>query len=256
MRIAVFSDTHGNSIALDAVLADIERAGGVDAHWFVGDAAMIGLDPVGTVQRLVALRALAAVRGNGDRRLATDPAVVREITARVIAGIDDAGETSIWRQVLADSEWTRDALRAAGLYEWVAALPLEQRLTLPDGNRVLLVHAAPGTDEGHGIHAGLSDADLRGMLDGVNADLVFVGHTHTPLDRTVDEVRVVNLGCVSNPPGADKRAMWTLLEADASGYRLERRFAPYDLAHVLSELDRRHVPARDYLQRYFRDESR
>ena len=180
MRIAVFSDTHGNPIALDAVLADIADSGGVDAHWFVGDAAMIGLDPVGTVERLVGLPGLVAVRGNGDRRLATDPAVVREITARVIASIDDAGEASIWRQVLADSEWTREALREAGLYEWVAALPLEQRLTLPDGTRVLLVHASPGTDEGPGIHAAQSDDELGEILAGGGRPRLRRPHPHAP----------------------------------------------------------------------------
>jgi predicted phosphodiesterase len=227
----------------------------VDDHWFVGDAAMIGLDPVGTVARLVDLPGLIAVRGNGDRRLATDPAVVREITTRFVDAADP-GEASIWRQVLADSEWTRDALRDTGLYNWVAALPLEQRITLPDGTRVLLVHASPGTDEGPGIHARQSDAELGAILGTAGADLVFVGHTHQPLDRCVDGVRAVNLGSVSNPPRADKRAMWTLLEADATGYRVERRFAPYDLGLVIKEIDRRQVPARDYVQRYFRDGSR
>ena len=33
MRIAFLSDIHGNSIALDAVLADIETLGDVDATW-------------------------------------------------------------------------------------------------------------------------------------------------------------------------------------------------------------------------------
>jgi hypothetical protein len=37
MRIAFISDIHGNSIALDAVLADIEARGGVDAYWLLGD---------------------------------------------------------------------------------------------------------------------------------------------------------------------------------------------------------------------------
>ena len=190
MRVAVFSDTHGNSIALDAVLADIERAGGVDAHWFVGDAALIGFDPVGTVQRLVALPNLVAVHGNGDRRVATDPGIVREITERFVADASP-GEAAIWRSVLADSEWTRDGLQAAELFGWITGLPLEARVTLPDGTRVLLVHAAPGTDEGNGINASQSEDDLRAMLAGVEAGLVFVGHTHQPLDRTVDGVRVM-----------------------------------------------------------------
>jgi len=254
MRVVVFSDTHGNSIALEAMVADIARAGGADAHWFVGDAAMIGFDPVGTVGRLVGLPNLTAVRGNGDRRLATDHGVVREITARFIAGASD-DEAAIWRSTLADSEWTRDVLQAAGLYDWVAGLPLEARITLPDGTRALLVHAAPRTDEGPGIHAGQSDDDLRALLSGVEADLIFVGHTHQPLDRTVDGVRVINLGSVSNPPREDKRAMWTLLEADESGYTIERRYAAYDLAAVRERLTRDQVPARDYLQRYFKEEA-
>jgi predicted phosphodiesterase len=253
MRIAVFSDTHGNSIALEAVVADIARAGGADVHWFVGDAAMIGFDPVGTVERLVGLPNLAAVRGNGDRRVAMDPDLVREITERFIATASD-DEAAIWRSVLADSEWTRDSLRRAGLYSWIAGLPLEQRLALPDGTRVLLVHAAPGTDEGAGIHAALPDDDLRPLLAGAGADLVFVGHTHQPLDRTVDGVRVINLGSVSNPPREDKRAMWTLLEADERGYRVERRYAAYDLAAVRERLAGDEVPAREYMRRYFGDE--
>jgi hypothetical protein len=33
MRLALLSDIHGNSIALDAVLADIEKLGGTDGYW-------------------------------------------------------------------------------------------------------------------------------------------------------------------------------------------------------------------------------
>lgn len=252
MRIAVFSDAHGNTLALDAVLADIERVGGVDAHWFVGDAAMIGFDPAGAVERLRALPNLVAVRGNGDRRLATDPDTVREITSRFVETASPS-EAKIWRSVLADSEWTRGLLKSAGLYQWIATLSLEQRVALPDGARVLLVHASPGTDEGPGIHADQSDDDLRGILAGAEADLIFVGHTHRPLDRTVDGVRAINLGSLSNPPGHDKRAMWTLLDAGESGYTVERRFVDYDLAAVRYRLERDRAPAWEYIMGYFRE---
>ena len=252
MRIAVLSDVHANSIALEAVLVEVEALGGVDAWWFGGDAVGLGFDPVGTVERLAALPNLTGVRGNGDRRLATDPAVVREITARHIATTTPEDAT-IWRAVLADSEWTRDLLTASGGYDWVAALPLEARLTLPDGTRVLLVHAAPGTDEGAGIHAGLSDGELRTVLAGVEADLVIVGHTHRPLDRTVDGVRVINTGSVSNPPGDDKRATWVMIEATTDGYRVERQWASYDVPEVRRQMEERQVPSWSYVRRYFGD---
>ncbi|MDQ3442482.1 MAG: metallophosphatase family protein [Chloroflexota bacterium] len=66
MRVAIFADVHGNSMALDAVLADVERLGGVDAYWFLGDAADLGFDPVGAVQRIRGLPGLRAVTSIGN----------------------------------------------------------------------------------------------------------------------------------------------------------------------------------------------
>jgi len=37
MRIALLADIHGNSLALEAVLKDIETRGGVDGYWILGD---------------------------------------------------------------------------------------------------------------------------------------------------------------------------------------------------------------------------
>jgi hypothetical protein len=73
------------------------------------------------------------------------------------------------------------------------------RLTLPDGTRVLGVHASPGRDDGPGIQLNHSNDQLEQRMAGCEADLVIVGHTHVPLDRHVGRVYVVNLGSVSNP---------------------------------------------------------
>ncbi len=44
MRIALFSDVHGNLPAFEAVLADIEKEG-VDARWCLGDLVGYGAQP-------------------------------------------------------------------------------------------------------------------------------------------------------------------------------------------------------------------
>src|SRR5687767_12043569 len=67
MKLALLSDIHGNSVALDAVLADIKAQGGVDAHWILGDLVAIGHDPVGVLERLTQLPNARFVRGNTDR---------------------------------------------------------------------------------------------------------------------------------------------------------------------------------------------
>ena len=55
MRIALLSDIHGNPLALDAVLADIEAQGGVDTYWLLGDFSSLGYDPVGVLERVTKL---------------------------------------------------------------------------------------------------------------------------------------------------------------------------------------------------------
>ncbi|MBZ9955524.1 metallophosphoesterase family protein [Mesorhizobium sp. BR1-1-15] len=73
MRIAVLADIHGNVLALDAVLADLERRGGADITVNLGDSVSGPLWPRETFARLEALD-LRTVRGNHDRRVAADPA--------------------------------------------------------------------------------------------------------------------------------------------------------------------------------------
>jgi hypothetical protein len=63
---------------------------------------------------------------------------------------------------------------------------------------------------------------------------------------------VVNLGSVSVPATADRRAMWTLLVADEDGYAVERRSADYDVDAVLAALDSEHHPSADWLKTKFR----
>jgi len=253
MRIAVFADCHGNAIALKAVLADIEREGGVEAYWVIGDVADMGSDPARCIALLRALENVVVVRGNADRAVSESGSAGGR--ARELEGIrESSGEEALTALVyLEEAAWTRGAITQAGIghLAWLKGLPLESRQTLPDGTRVLLVHAAPGRDDGPGPLPSDSDDDVRSMLAGCDANLVFVGHTHTPLDRTVDGVRVINTGSVSNPATDDQRAMWLLLDADASGYRIERRFVEYDRDAYLRTLVAVEHPARALIWHYF-----
>ena len=71
MRIALMSDIHGNPIALDAVLQDIDLAGGVDAYWILGDIVAIGPGPAEVLERLSRLPDAQFARGNTDRYVCT-----------------------------------------------------------------------------------------------------------------------------------------------------------------------------------------
>lgn len=248
MKAAVFSDVHGNAAALEAVLADAETVG-VDEVWVVGDLVAHGPNPAATLQRLMRLPAARFVRGNTDRYV-----LYGELPG-MLPSVDDAttpADVQLLLDVSRTFAWTRGAITSVGGYDWLQGLPIEQRVELPDGTRVLMVHASPGTDDGDGLQPGMTDDDFiaAGVADS-GADLIFVGHTHIPLDRTVAGVRVVNLGSVSVHATADKRAMWTLLTTDDAGFAVERRYVGYDLRAVIHALDTEHYPSADWLRRKF-----
>src|SRR5690348_7982082 len=69
MKIGVFSDMHGNLLALDAVLKDMEKDG-VDSMVCLGDTVQGGPQPAQVVARLREL-GCPVVMGNADAWLLT-----------------------------------------------------------------------------------------------------------------------------------------------------------------------------------------
>jgi len=242
MRIALFSDIHGNRFALEAVLEDA-RSLGADAYWALGDLAAIGPEPVAVLERLAGLENATVIRGNTDRYVITGEGPPPTL--------DDARANpdliGLFARVSASFAWTRGYVTAAGWFEWLERLPLEARSTLPDGSRLLAVHASPGSDDGEGIHPGRSLAELSDLIAGCEADIVCVGHTHEPLHCRVGNVRVVNLGSVSNSVAPDLRASYVMLEALATGTTIEHRRVAYDHASFIEAVRRVRHPEAEFI---------
>ncbi len=245
MRIAILADIHGNTVALDAVLADLDGQGGADTYLVLGDVAATGYDPVGAIERLMALPEVRFVIGNADRYALTGEHPMRAPALGAAQG--DPVLLARLLQTARSFAWTAGALAAGGWLDWLAGLPLEQRLVLPDGTRLLAVHASPGLDDGPGIPPGIADEELADLLAGCEAELVCVGHTHRALDRSVGWARVVNPGSVGLPLDGDRLPAYAVLEAGGAGYRIEHRRVEYDRERVLSELRRLRHPGADFI---------
>ncbi len=252
MRIALLSDIHGNTLALEAVLADITTQGGVDTYWILGDFSSLGYDPVGVLERVTQLPNAVFSRGNHDRYTITGE--------RPGPTLEEAQvQPKLMPFLLAmatNLAWTQGQIRASGWWHWLEQLPLELHLTLPDGTRMLGVHAAPGTDDGPGIIPLLSDNELHALLAPAEANLVIVGHTHMPLDRTIGQERVFNLGSVSNPMRPRLEASYALLDADAVSYSLQLRYVEYDREAAVEATRRVKHPTVEFLAKMLRGEMR
>lgn len=244
-KIALLSDIHGNSIALEAVLADIEAQGGVDVYWILGDLVAIGHDPVGVLERLTALPGVRLIRGNTDRYVCTGE--------RPFPTLADAqNNPDLYPrlvEVTATFAWTQGMITAADWFDWLANLPLELPETLPDGTRFLGVHASPGNDDGIGIRPAMEPTQLNTLLCNCQADLICVGHTHVPLDMHFGGKHIVNLGSVSNPITADLRASYVLLKTTSSGYQAIFRQVVYDRQAVIEAVTRLQHPGARFITR-------
>ena len=249
MRLAILSDIHGNPLALDAVLADIQSQGEVDAYWVLGDFAALGYDPVTPLEKVTALPHASFTRGNTDRYVVTGDLPVPPEKA-----LQDPSLLPEVIEAVRSFSWTRGYVSAAGWLDWLTNLPLEVRLTLPDGTRLLGVHASPGRDDGPGLQPRHSDDQLEQRLAGCEADLVIVGHTHVPLDRQVGRIHVINLGSISNPVTLGLQATYVLLDADEHGYRIQLRRVDYDHEAVIKAIEHSRHPTPSFLIGFMRGE--
>lgn len=243
MKLAILSDIHGNSIALEAVLADIAARGGVDGYWILGDHVAIGPDPVGVLERITKLPNASFVYGNTDRYVTAGdrpyPAV-EDVQA-------DLSLLARFKQVSDGFSWTQGAITAAGWLPWLSELPFDVCLTLPDGTRIRGVHASP-MDDVTGYSVGMPDEWLAQVAAEAEADILFAGHVHYPFDELVDGVRLVNIGSVSNPRVPDLAATYVCLTADSNGYELERIHVPYDRQAVVQMMWQLRHPAASFVE--------
>jgi len=182
--IAFLSDLHGNLLALDVVLAELERLS-VKRIYVAGDLLLGGDEPLEVWQRLQAHGA-TCTRGTSDLALGSvDPGS--------LVPIDEEQR----RQARLFAE-TRAAIGDL-VAERLRRLPEMQRIPLVDGREVLMVHASPA-DSNREITHDLSDDEVLALLNDDPADIIICGSTHVPFQRSVEEYHVVNVGSVGAAP--------------------------------------------------------
>jgi putative phosphoesterase len=180
MRIIIFSDLHANLEALSALHA-VEKP--PDALFFLGDLVGYGPDPAPCLGWVRAY-ATHIVRGDHDHATAT--------------GADFASPEEYRELAIATREHTLRQLRPSDV-AYLASLPLTARVEL-GGARFFLVHGAPREPLTRALDFSMMAEDkLRAELEGIDADVILLGHTHIPAIRRVGNAHVVNPGSLGQP---------------------------------------------------------
>lgn len=246
IRLAILSDIHGNLLALEAVLADLQSRGAPDTTWVLGDLAAFCPWPAETLARLRALPNVAFLQGNTDRYLVTG----RRPVLLIRSPDEWAHAPTQLAERDANFRWTVAHLSYTD-YQFLRDLPLRLEMEAPGYGRVVAVHATP-TDDETNIYPDTPDDQVHTHLSGLDARLLLYGHTHRPVGRTVDGVQLVNDGSVGLPLDGDQRAAYALLDFEGGRCTVTTHRVAYDVDAVVTELERVEHPAQAFVTRMLR----
>ncbi len=219
MKVAVISDIHGNLLALDAVLDELQTAP-VDRIVCLGDVVADGPQPQGVVARLQGL-GCPVVRGNMDDWF-LDPGPPE-------AGGEDS------RRIGDIEHWGVSCLSIAEM-DYLRTFRTTVSVALAGEAELLCVHGSPRSNT-EDISATSSEDDLDRKLGGLQPAVLASGHTHAAMFRRHREMILINPGSVGSPSvrtAGGRRPCWaeyavmTWQDGGAS-VDLRRRIVDFDL---------------------------
>ncbi len=263
MRLAVFSDLHGNWTAFQAALADYEQLGGADHVWVLGDLAAMGSRPSECIRQVKAMADAAEaagkkgtfrmVRGNTDRYLVTG------MRPRASA-VENADDFERMRKLQNTNNlgllWGLNQITFED-YEVLRNLSSECDLHVDGFGYIIGYHGTPGDDEGF-LKPDTSEDEAADALMEREGHLGIGGHIHEQMDRRLkyNHWRVINVGSVGmsfNNPGY---AQWGLFTFENGDVRVDLRNIPYDVDAAVADVYAVGYPAPEWLENRLRNGNR
>lgn len=242
MRTAVFSDVHGNLVALETFLTDAAGRR-IDAYVCLGDALQGGPQPRECLDRIGEL-GCPVVLGNADAFLIELDPEIEEPTP----------------DQLDVARWTRDRLGADGI-ERIAAFEPTARLDLGGERTLLAMHGSPKSFE-EILLPSTPEEDVRRAIADTDADVVAGGHVHMQWTRPIAHRILLNPGSVGlaydheQEDDEDARlspwAEYAIVDSDDDHLSIELHRAPFDPAEVVRAIEASGRPHGAQLERGWR----
>jgi len=244
MRIAVFSDIHGNISGLKAVLAAIDAGGGADILIAAGD--LVGGGP-GTddVIELLLERQARMLRGNAEEVwLDMDAAWNRMQTLwqQMEPDRDFDHERRQWMAELRPTtDWMHQNL-SQPYWDILVGLPPSLSIEAAPGHNLLVCHAVPDSTWPPITGPQTPSAILREAFGSVDADIIAFGHVHQHHVRQLDGRLLVNVASVQQRGDIPGLSAFTWLEYQTENWVVQQMLVPYDTAEEARLVSERQVP--------------
>lgn len=243
MRVALFSDVHGNAVAFRAMLDDLAGEE-IDRVVCLGDHAQGGPQPAECLELLRGL-GCPAVMGNSDHFLLTL----------------DPGAESVTEQQLETARWSAAQLSDEQLAFHRSFRPTVE-LDLDDGGSLLAFHASPRSRD-ELLGPWMEEQAFREPLERYDATLFAGGHIHLQWARRCGKAYFVNPGSVGlaydhHQPDderfrCDPWAEYAIVTLEHGAVGVDFRRVPFDRQAVLREIEASGMPDAERAARFWRN---
>ncbi len=231
-EIAIISDIHGNSIALEEVLNDI-KSREISTIVNLGDSLYGPLDPKGTYDMLIENKVIS-ISGNQDRF------ILENIDAKTDILTLEYVKTQINEKVV----------------EWLSLLSFDMIFN----NNIYCCHASPQCDTSYLIesiktsYVSVKDElELEGLLTNIKQNIIACGHSHVSRIVKAKNKTIINAGSVGLQAYDDDlpiyhkmenfspRASYIVLRLSDNSLKIDQVSLSYDFekAAILAETNKR-----------------
>ncbi|WP_061604956.1 metallophosphoesterase family protein [Streptococcus parasanguinis] len=232
-RIAILSDIHGDTRALEAVIADA-RALDATEYWLLGDILLPGPGREDLFDLLDEIPITAAVRGNWD------DCVLEALDGKY--GLEDPQEI----QMLRLTQYVMEGIDPKRI-DWLRSLPLMEKKEV-NGIRFSLTHNLPEKNYGGDLRPANATENFDQLLDD-QTDMAIYGHVHKQLLRYGSQgQQILNPGTIGMPyfdwmPLQNHRAQYALIDVEEDGVtNLQFRKVAYDYEAELQDAKDKDLP--------------
>lgn len=236
MKLGVITDIHNNLTALRVV---VERLNQMECDKIIccGDIIGIGPYPEETVQYIMQIPNLMAVRGNHERYL--------------LEGMptECPNEEKMSWEEMNHHKWEHRLLSVESI-AFLKGLPYKIDVTYEDFNISIMHYCMDSAGKYIHYKANPSEDDLKKMFANVRSDIILYGHDHVRNICKCDKfyINVGSLGC----PIPDKNlARAGIVKIEKGNIEIQPMDVEYDVGAIINLMDEINYPAVDTIKKYF-----
>lgn len=232
MKIAIITDIHGNSPALQAVLEEIDDQK-IEKIVCLGDIVGIGPDTNEVIELLICRSNIDYVLGNHDRA--------------VIAAFNNEPPPSGHFNERGHHQWIAEQIKPEYI-DFINRFPMSLTYEVM-GNKILFVHYHLKDNDFIPIEKEPSVEKLEQLYDKSNYVLVCFGHHHIVHEFKSQRRQYFNpgsLGCYQKP-----LARYGILEVNKESINIQLREVPYNNKEFLKSYKKLQVPESDFILKVF-----